>query len=208
MNLAAPARMPQSVFDTASHGAELIGELALGLFIGGALLFVLVMALVICAAIRGPGEIDERRWVVLGGLVLPVVVLTVVLVFGLAIGRSLSHAAHEGSTRIQIVGKRWGWEIRYLPADGADPIVLANELHLPGGGAADLSLEASDVIHSFWVPALAGKVDMIPGRTNRLVVHPTREGIWRGQCAEYCGSQHAQMALEVVVESPSEFQAW
>jgi cytochrome c oxidase subunit 2 len=86
--------------------------------------------------------------------------------------------------------------------------VLANELHLPVGGVVDLTLTTADVIHSFWVPALAGKVDMIPGHRNRLVMHPSREGIYRGQCAEYCGDQHARMALEVVVQSPQAFGAW
>jgi cytochrome c oxidase subunit 2 len=86
--------------------------------------------------------------------------------------------------------------------------VLANELRLPTGCVADITLSTGDVIHSFWVPALAGKVDMIPGHENRLIVHANREGVFRGQCAEYCGAQHAQMAFWVVVQPPEEFRRW
>ena len=87
-------------------------------------------------------------------------------------------------------------------------MVAANEIHLPVGTAVELALTSPDVIHSFWVPSLAGKVDMVPGRVNRLALRADRAGVYRGQCAEYCGTQHAQMALLVVVETPQAFAAW
>jgi cytochrome c oxidase subunit 2 len=186
-------------------------QVALVLFIGGGLILLLVMVLVLRAAFSGERKINARTWLLGGGVVFPVVVLTLLLVYGLRVGSQLSHAGHgeaADAMRIDVIAKRWWWEVRYHSPDGLSSTVLANELHLPTGSSADLRLTTTDVIHSFWVPALAGKVDMIPGHSNRLVVHATREGVYRGQCAEYCGSQHARMALNVVVEPPQEFQQW
>jgi cytochrome c oxidase subunit 2 len=102
----------------------------------------------------------------------------------------------------------WWWEVRYSdPKTGRD-IVLANEIHLPAGRPVYLSLNSNDVIHSFWVPALGGKVDMVPGRQHGMRVQVDRPGRWRGQCAEYCGEQHARMALFVVADAPADFDAW
>ena len=98
--------------------------------------------------------------------------------------------------------------MRYLSDDPSRIIQTANELHLPAGVTARISLKSNDVIHSFWVPNLAGKQDLIPGRVSDLSVRPLREGRYRGQCAEFCGLQHAHMALDVTVESPAAFAAW
>jgi cytochrome c oxidase subunit 2 len=199
---------PQSIFEPASRAAELMENAALVLFIGGAAIFVFVMVLVVWGAMSGPKEIDRRRWIVLGGIAFPVVVLTCLLIYGLGLGAALSHDPQLQAMRIEVIGKRWWWEVRYETPNGSGWTVLANELHLPVGCVAELTLTTSDVIHSFWVPALAGKVDMIPGHRNRLVLHANREGVYRGQCAEFCGDQHAKMAFEVVVESPEAFRAW
>jgi cytochrome c oxidase subunit 2 len=98
--------------------------------------------------------------------------------------------------------------VRYESPDGNGAVVLANELRLPANCMVELRLRTTDVIHSFWVPALAGKVDMIPGRENRLLIDARHEGVYRAQCAEYCGTQHARMALEVIVTSPEAFRQW
>jgi cytochrome c oxidase subunit II len=198
----------QSALETASHGASLIGELTWVLLIGGAAIFALVTALVAIGVMSGPRAASPRRWVIGGGLVFPVVVLTGLLAYAFAVGAELSHDESLQRMRVHVVGKRWWWEVRYESPDGTAGVVLANELHLPVGCVADITLTSSDVIHSFWVPALAGKVDMIPGHENRLIVHADREGVYRGQCAEYCGAQHAQMALLVVVTSPAAFREW
>jgi cytochrome c oxidase subunit II len=198
----------QSVFEPASPGAHLIDDLTLALFAGGAVLFILVMALLLRTVWSKPSQIDVRRWLVVGGVVLPVVVLTVLLVQGLRVGAGLSHDPDLKAMEIEVIARRWWWEFRYRAPDGKGWVVLANELHLPVDCAATLTLISGDVIHSFWVPALAGKVDVIPGHRNKLVVHASRAGRFRGQCAEYCGTQHANMALEVVVESPQEFREW
>jgi cytochrome c oxidase subunit 2 len=110
--------------------------------------------------------------------------------------------------RIEVVGKQWWWEVRYPLANGATSIVLANELRLPVNRPVELVLSSTDVIHSFWAPSLAGKVDMIPGRTTRLLMQTSEAGVFRGQCAEYCGGQHALMSLFIVTQEPTEFDAW
>ncbi|HKY43096.1 MAG TPA: c-type cytochrome, partial [Pyrinomonadaceae bacterium] len=105
-------------------------------------------------------------------------------------------------------GHQWWWEIRYLDVDASNVFTTANEIHIPVGVPVTFRLTANDVIHSFWVPNLAGKKDLIPGKINTLWFQADRPGAYRGQCAEYCGMQHAQMALWVVAESPEQFNAW
>ncbi|HET6521398.1 MAG TPA: c-type cytochrome, partial [Geminicoccaceae bacterium] len=143
-----------------------------------------------------------------GGVALPVVVLSALLVSSFVVSRELTAPVPDDALRIEVVGKQWWWEVRYLPPDGSGPVVSANEVHLPVGRPVELRLAASDVIHSFWVPRLAGKTDMIPGRVNRLVVHATEPGTFRGQCAEYCGGPHAWMAFYAVAQPPDDFAAW
>lgn len=216
-------------------GAALINEFTLALYVGSALIFLGVMALLVMAVFGRSRQVDARRWIIGGGLVFPGVVLSALLTYSLAVGATLSDAgasgplrfllncisssarlltgatdsAQSGAIRIDIVGWQWWWEVRYQsPDNAAQWVTLANELHLPAGRPAHITLRAADVIHSFWVPSLAGKVDMIPGRTNRLTLRADEPGIHRGQCAEYCGGQHALMALYVEVRSPPEFDAW
>jgi cytochrome c oxidase subunit 2 len=98
--------------------------------------------------------------------------------------------------------------VRYPQRESSGAVVTANEIHVPVGADIALALTTSDVIHSFWVPSLAGKVDMVPGRRNELVLRADRAGVYRGQCAEFCGVQHALMALLVVAVSPAAFEAW
>jgi cytochrome c oxidase subunit 2 len=109
---------------------------------------------------------------------------------------------------ISVTARMWWWEVRYRdPASGRE-IATANEIRIPAGRTVYLGLNAADVIHSLWVPALAGKRDMIPGRVTGLTLRADKPGIYRGQCAEYCGAQHAHMALQVVALAPAEFDAW
>lgn len=134
-------------------------------------------------------------------------VLGVLLVYGLALTPDLLAPAPEGSLRIAVTGEQWWWRVRYLPP-GGDPVDLANEIRLPVGERVEFSLESPDVIHSFWIPALGGKIDMIPGRVNRLTLQPSRTGVFRGACAEYCGASHALMSFSVVVLEQEDFARW
>jgi cytochrome c oxidase subunit II len=196
------------MFATASDGAGVISNLTFLLTGGAAVLFLLVMVLLVRAIRIGPRPVNPSRWLVGGGLVLPCAVLSMLLVHSLRTGASLSHEPQMKDLEVQVIARRWWWEFRYRNPDGGESIVLANELHLPMDSAAELTFASNDVIHSFWVPSLAGKVDVIPGTPTSLAIHATQPGRLRGQCAEYCGTQHANMGLEVVVETPEQFGLW
>lgn len=148
-----------------------------------------------------------RRLVVWGGAVIPTLLLTVLLAFGLAAIPPLLAPPPAGSRTIFISGEQWWWRVRYPLADGTS-VELANELRLAVGEPVELLLESADVVHSLWIPALAGKMDLIPGRTTRLTLEPTRAGAFAGPCAEYCGDSHSYMELSVVVSSPEELRQW
>jgi cytochrome c oxidase subunit 2 len=109
--------------------------------------------------------------------------------------------------RLEVSGEQWWWRVTYRP-QGGRPVASANEVRLPLGQRVEITLTSPDVLHSFWIPSLAGKVDMIPGRVNRIVIEPTRAGSFRGQCAEFCGLSHALMAFTVEVMEPEAFAAW
>jgi len=122
--------------------------------------------------------------------------------------RSMAKAATGEKLSVTLTGNQWWWDIVYNSADASKTLRTANELHLPVGVPTRIILNSNDVIHSFWVPSLAGKEDLIPGRENDITIVPKKKGIYRGQCAEYCGAQHAHMALVVVVDSYPDFLKW
>ncbi|MGV7210673.1 c-type cytochrome [Oxalobacteraceae bacterium A2-2] len=134
--------------------------------------------------------------------------LVFLLVADLLAGRALAQLPAAGAVRIELTGHQWWWEARYLDEDLARSFSTANELHLPVGRAAIITLRSDDVIHTFWVPGLHGKKDMIPGRSAELRLRADQPGVYRGQCAEFCGLEHAQMAMLVVAESPEAYGRW
>jgi cytochrome c oxidase subunit 2 len=161
-------------------------------------------------ALRRPETHDRRRAAVLiigGGAIIPTVVLTVLLVYGLASLPDLVAPAPEGSLKISVSGEQWWWRVRYH-SSGDQVIETANEIRLPVGEPVQFQLQSADVIHSFWIPPLGGKIDMIPGRVTRLALEPSRTGTFRGACAEYCGTSHALMMFRVVVEDKGAFVRW
>ncbi|MCK8787505.1 c-type cytochrome [Roseomonas sp. NAR14] len=201
----------QSAF--APHGiqAERIATLGWVLFAvcGAVLALVLGLAAI---ALRGPGRwraaLAGRRTVLLGGIAFPVVALALLLAYGLGVSRALvlPLAPGEAPLRIEVIGRQYWWEVRY--PDAGEGAVTANELRLPVGREVELHVSSGDVIHSIWIPALHGKIDMIPGRVNRQRLRADRPGRLRGQCTEFCGTQHALMAFDVVAEEPAAFEAW
>ena len=156
----------------------------------------------------GPPDPREPRggvaMIVGGGIVLPVVVLTGLLFLILTTAMNVRGGGEGDPLRIEVAGYQWWWSVRY-PEQGA---VTANEIHIPVGRPIELALTSVDVIHSFWVPELQGKVDMIPGQTNVLHLEASEPGVYRGQCAEFCGIQHANMAFHVIAEEPTAFETW
>lgn len=147
---------------------------------------------------------DHRSWVWWGGAIIPFLILATVLFFTLRSHIALANPPTEPVAVIEVVGWRWWWEVRYPDQQ----IVTANEIHIPVGEPVLLRLTAGDVIHSFWVPELHGKMDMIPGKTNTLWLQADEPGVYRGICAEFCGMQHAKMHYMVVAQSADDYAAW
>jgi cytochrome c oxidase subunit 2 len=139
---------------------------------------------------------------------LPVVVLNALLLYGTVRTAGLERPLAQPPLVVTVTGRLWWWEVRYRDPAGGPDVVLANELRLPVGRSTQLGLTADELIHSLWVPELGGKRDLVPGRVNHLVFTPQRAGVFRGQCAEYCGLQHAKMALHVVALPAAEFEQW
>ena len=194
----------QSALNPAGPDAAVIAEITWVLFAGGAAVFVLVMALAAWAVVKPPPWLARRGAIVVGGIAFPAIVLLALLVYTLLRANALS--AGEPALRVEVTGHQWWWRIAYLTDDGAVDFVTANELRIPVAQPVEIRLRSADVLHSFWVPSLAGKLDLIPGKDNRLVLAASRAGIFRGQCAEYCGGPHAQMAFYVVATQG--FEEW
>lgn len=201
---------PQSSLDPAGHGATRISELFWWMTGGGAVVWLLVIWLA-WSAMRGRvsqhTERQARFYVIGGGVLFPTVVLAALLAYGLGMMPELLASAPPGSLKITVSGEQWWWRVHYQTADGGT-VELANEIRLPVNEPVEFELESPDVIHSFWIPSLGGKIDMIPGRRTRLVLHPMRTGHFRGQCAEFCGTSHALMAFPVVVMERPVFDEW
>jgi cytochrome c oxidase subunit 2 len=200
----------QSVLNPMGPEALQLAQLSWHLFAAGAFV-LLVVVVAIAAAIRGPAPmralLASPRAVAWGGVVFPAASLTVLLAYGVWMTRAAAITRDDAAAlRIAVVGEQWWWRVEYQQADGT--IATANEIRLPTHRPVVFILRSADVIHSFWVPNLGGKVDMIPGRTTYLRVRADSPGVLRGQCAEFCGGPHALMALPVVVMPPAEFDAW
>lgn len=206
------------MLDAASPQAGRIAGLWWVLLVLGVLVYVLVMVALAVPLLRSrrngadpeqdgdagdDGDV-QRRLVVGGGVALPVVVIVVLVVLGALVGREVAPTSTEDDLVIGVVGHQFWWEVTY-PELG---IVTANELHVPTGRPVRLELRSRDVIHSFWVPAVHGKVDLRPGAETALSFEVDRPGVHRGQCAEYCGLSHAQMGMLLVAQEPDDFDRW
>lgn len=187
----------------AGQGADSTLALTLAMSVAATIIFVLVMAAVWLAWRRErPGQ---SWWIWVGGFVLPVLALTALVVGSTFTLAAIGRVDREAIV-IEITGYQFWWDVRYDP-DKRD-LRDANEIVLPLGTPVTLRLKSEDVIHSFWVPSISGKMDMIPGRTNELTVTATKPGRFRGQCAEFCGLSHPLMAFDVVVLEPEAYYAF
>lgn len=204
----------QDTLDPGSHPEGKIAHLFWVMLTGAGIGFAVVVGLLLLGWSRrdradlpgGGGERAATRLVVALGVVLPIVVLVALFVWADFFVARATEAPAPSSTAltVNVTGHDWWWEVRY-PGTAA---VTANEIHIPTRTRVDLVATTDDVIHSFWVPELNRKIDMIPGRRNRILLEADRPGRYRGQCSEFCGLQHAHMALVVVAEPPAKFKVW
>jgi cytochrome c oxidase subunit 2 len=216
----AQAWSPTSIFAPASTPAKSIFDLSLFVLAITAAIFTAVFGLLVYAIVRfrkrrsddgrEPPQVYGSNQVELAWTVIPVlIVLTLFLATARVIAGIQNPAKPAGSVEVVAIGHQFWWEFRYPGLK----IVTANELHVPVSDPAHpnptfLTLLSADTDHSFWVPRLAGKTDLIPNRINHMWIDPHEAGIYLGQCAQYCGTQHAKMLLRVYVQTPTEFAAW
>lgn len=203
---------PPPVLDPAGPFAAPVSLLSWVLFAMGVVVLVIVVV-ALAIALFGGGRLKKRlggeKAIWIGGFAFPVVVLTALLVWGLGMTSHLSpDRATAGDMRVRVTGEMWWWRVTYPGVDGAAAFHDANELHIPVGQPVLVELDSADVIHSFWVPRLSGKVDMIPGRRNLIRLQADKPGVYGGQCAEYCGGPHALMGFVVVAHSQRDFARW
>ena len=211
---------PQSTFDTLGPVSKNQATLFFILFWVGAVVFILVEGAIIYAAIRyrrrpdqgDPPQIHGNKrleilWTVIPALIL--IIAAVPTIDGIFLAANSPRTAIQGGLEVDAIGHQWWFEFRYQNPDNAqEQIVFANELHIPVGEPINIRLDSVDVIHSFWVPKLAGKVDMVPNNDNGIWMQADEAGELFGQCAEFCGVSHANMKFKVIVESREDFDAW
>jgi cytochrome c oxidase subunit 2 len=207
--VAVPPSLSSSALNPAGSPADGIALLFWWMTAGGIVIWIGILALAFYVVRAAPNDARERqaKRLILAGAAIPAVVLAALLAYGLMLLPQALQPASSGTLRVWVHGEQWWWRIRYQPPD-APGFLLANEIRLPVGRPVEFLLESDNVIHSFWVPSLGGKMDLIPGRTNRLLLRPTRTGTFAGMCAEFCGRAHATMRLTVIVVPQDEFDRW
>ena len=205
---------PYSILDAGGPSAaeaQFLWWLMFGMFTA---VFVVVVALFVYA-MRPKPERDiprdqartiQNRWIIGGGILLPTLSILIILFFGIPAGhRMLALPVMGGEVlQIHVTGRQWEWSVHYPAAN----ITVIDEVHIPVDKPVDIHLGTEDVIHSFWVPRLGGKLDTIPGRNNVLRLYADEPGVYHGQCAEYCGTGHARMKFTVTAYSEEDFNAW
>jgi cytochrome c oxidase subunit 2 len=207
--------LEHSALHTAGFHADRIGVVWNTMLAVCGFMYALVLAFLIAAVIRArrPGGPETQRDATLMRTLALWMALVVVGLMGLTttsylIDRQIAQAAENPTLELRITAHQWWWDVEYLDDDPSRRFHTANEVHLAVNSSVHVSLVADDVIHSFWVPNLHGKRDLIPGRPGSVYLRPERIGVYRGQCAEFCGVQHAKMALDVFVDDGAAFEAW
>ncbi len=209
-----PTHTP-SALDPHGVGAARIASLWWVMLGFGTAVFILGVVLLFAALFRGRrstsatasdsvGTDTGRNWPIFGGIVMPLIIIGIVFGYSIYTLANVENPNDKAPLQIQVTGRRWWWEVYYTDQQ----ITTANEIHIPVGVPVELKLKSADVIHSFWVPELHGKMDLIPTRINKLVLKANDIGVYRGQCAEFCGIQHAHTGFMVVVESKADFEKW
>jgi len=206
----------QSALNPKGPSAEALAGLWWAMLAVAAVVMLVVVAMVIMIVVGASRRDGERRlsrrgaWmmVLAGGVAAPVAAVFALVLSGAGASRAMLLPQPPDALTIEVEGRLWWWEIRYLGPDGATVATTANEVHIPTGERVRFRLISDNVIHSFWVPNLQGKTDLVPGQVNESWVTAAEAGTYRGQCAELCGVQHALMAFVVVAEPRDEFERW
>jgi cytochrome c oxidase subunit II len=206
-----------SALNPSSPQTRLIDRLWDAMYLVSAAVFVLVVLALLLGAFRRRGgetpETDPGRERSLTTAVSVATALTVLILFGflvydVAVGRQLTRGFGKEALQVRVVGHQWWWELQYRDSVAHNWFTTANELHIPVGRPVVLELLSTDVIHSFWPPTISQKRDLIPGKDNSLWLQADTPGVYRGQCAEYCGQQHAKMGFLVIAQRPDSFAGW
>lgn len=207
----------QSMFVTANDRARQLAQLGWVVLVGFTLVSLVMWAILAWASRRRAGTFEEhappdledgKGWMIVGGILIPAFVFLALLIISVMRMSSARPLDHHAGPMVRIIGHRWWWEVQYLSSTPSEVITSANEVHIPTGWPVTLELRSADVIHSFWVPSLHGKMDLIPGHINELTITADHPGDYLGQCAEFCGVQHANMRLRVIAHTPADYQAW
>jgi len=207
-----------STLNPASPQARLVDRLGDSMFITAAVVFGLVVLALLWAVFRrrdsdeGPAEDARREWPLrtsaLVATAVTTAILFVFLILDVSVGRSITTNPGKGALQIRVTGHQWWWEVQYRDSLPKNWVTTANEIHIPVGRPVVFELKSTDVIHSFWPISLSPKKDQIPGDENSLWFQADSAGVYRGQCAEFCGHQHAKMAFLVIADPPAEFASW
>lgn len=201
----------QSALWPQGPAAKAIADISWVMFAGATMILLLVMALSLYAIYRAPDKrrpVSANMLVAAGGVALPMVTLSALLVYGVIAMGYLRAEPDDPPVQIEVIGNQWWWDVHYRDDGNGQTIATANEIRIPVDTPVKISVRTNDVIHSFWVPNLAGKIDLIPGRTNHIVLQADAPGVFRGQCAEFCGAQHARMAFIVIAEPADAYANW
>ncbi len=215
---------PFSMMSPGGPAATNLAHVGWWIFLLFSVIALIMWVLIAWISVRRRGTLEEhapvdagggQNWILIGGFLIPFIVLATVFVAGLeSMAAFPLGGPHQGMGHamppadIRVTGHQWWWQVEYIKGAPPQHMMSANEIHIPVGRPVDIDLDAADVIHSFFVPMLHGKVDLIPGQTNRIRIEADNPGIYRGRCAEYCGAQHAHMEFLVVADPPAEYEAW
>jgi cytochrome c oxidase subunit II len=213
----AVVQQSHSVLNPSSPQSRLIDRLWDAMYVTSVVVFVLVVAALLWGAFHrrvdeppptSPARERSLTTAVSIATALTVVVLFAFLIYDVAVGRPLTRPPGKEALQIRVTGHQWWWEVQYRDSLPQNWVTTANEIHIPAGRPVVLELRSTDVIHSFWPPTLSQKRDLIPGNVNSLWFQADTPGVYRGQCAEYCGLQHAKMAFLVIADRPDSFDTW
>ena len=211
----------QSTFNTHGPAADRISHLSWLMTILFLVTIAIMWVLIAWASVRRKGTLEEHApidagggqgWIAVGGLAIPLAVLCFIFVLGLKLLASFPihdpMNQHAIKPDIVVIGHQWWWEVHYVDGPIDEHFTTANEIHIPVNQPVMFELRSQDVIHSFWIPSLHGKVDLIPGHPNYVQIEASHPGNYTGECALFCGEQHAHMRLLVVAQSAEDYQAW